>query len=160
MTDKELIEAQERDIRNLLNTIRIRDDQIEVMKNAAKNLGTDFKFDTPYYRLETNYITCYRLVNIVWHKWNKATKEPALDLRFSRCYMIQLNKQHVINNTGGNQLLRTCISWEDLKSRLLRRAKVALNKGDSQGVAHWQSILQLIVNETNKCTAYFNEEVK
>ena len=49
MTDKELIEAQERDIRNLLNTIRIRDDQIEVMKNAAKNLGTDFKFDTPYY---------------------------------------------------------------------------------------------------------------
>ena len=157
MTDKELIEAQERDIRNLIDTIRIRDDQIEVMKNASKNLGTDFKFDTPYYRLETNYITCYRLVNIVWHKWNRSMIEPALDLRFSRCYMVQLDQQHVINNTGGNQVLKTCISWEDLKSKLLRRAKIALNKGDAKGVAH---ILQLILNETNKCTAYFNEEVK
>ena len=41
MTDKELIEAQEQDIRNLINTIRIRDDQIEVMKNSANNYGTD-----------------------------------------------------------------------------------------------------------------------
>lgn len=160
MTDKELIEAQEKDIRNLLNTIRLKDDQIEAIKNAAKNYGTDFKFDTPYFRLETGYITCYRLVNLVWHKWYMSQKEPTLDLRFSRCYMINLTTETVVNNQGGNQLLKTCISWEDLKSRLLRRAKVALNKGDTQGVAHWQSILQLIVNETNKCTAYFNEEVK
>ncbi len=160
MTDREIIEAQERDIRNLLNTIRIRDDQIEVMKNATKDYGTDFKFDTPYYRLETNYITCYRLVNIVWHKWNKSMKEPVLDLRFSRCYMVKLNNAQVVNNTGGCQLLRTCISWENLKSKLLRRSKIAFNKGDVKGVAHWQNILQLIVNETNKCTAYFNEEVK
>ena len=160
MTDKELIEAQERDIRNLLNTIRIRDDQIEVMKNAAKNYGTDFKFDTPYYRLETNYITCYRLVNIVWHKWNRSMKDPALDLRFSRCYMIQLNKEQVINNQGGNQLLKTCITYDDLMSRLLRRSKIAVNKGNVQEAAHWTKIMQMIKDETNKCTAYFNEEVK
>ena len=160
MTDKELIEAQERDIRNLLNTIRIRDDQIEVMKNSAKDFGTEFKFDTPYYRLETNYITCYRLVNIVWHKWNKSMKEPALDLRFSKCYMIQLDKEHVINNIGGNQLLKTCISYEDLKNRLLRRLKIASNKGDTKEMAHWDHILTLVEQETNKCTAYFNEEVK
>ena len=69
MTDKELIEAQEQDIRNLINTIRIRDDQIEAMKNSANNYGTDFKFDTPYFRVEKYYITCYRLVNIVFNKW-------------------------------------------------------------------------------------------
>lgn len=160
MTDKELIEAQERDIRNLLNTIRIRDDQIEVMKNSAKNYGTDFQFDTPYFRLETDYITCYKLVNIVVRKWSIHSKEPIVDLRFSRAYMIHLKTKQVINNSGGNQLLRTCISWEDLKSRLLRRAKVALNKGDAEGVSYWNSILQLVTDETNKSTAYFKEEVK
>ena len=87
-------------------------------------------------------------------------KEPVLDLRFSRCYMIQLNKELVINNQGGNQLLRTCITYDDLMSRLLRRCKTAVNKNNVQDVAHWTKIMQMIKDETNKCTAYFKEEVK
>lgn len=160
MTDKELIEAQERDIRNLINTIRIRDDQIEAMKNAAKDYGTDFKFDTPYFRLETGYITCYRLVNLVWHKWSMSMKEPVLDLRFSRCFMVDLDQENIINNQGGNQLLRTCISWDDLKNRLLRRLKIATNKGDLKEMTHWNNILKLVKQETNNCTAFFKEEIE
>ena len=160
MTDKELIEAQEKDIRNLLNTLRIRDDQIEVMKQSAKSYGTEFKFDTPYYRIETNYITCYRLVNIVWHKWYKSMKEPALDLRFNRCFMVHLSTEQVINNAGGNQRLKTCITWDELKNKLLRRMKIAANKKDSKAVARWNNIIKLLRETTNNCTAYFNEEVK
>lgn len=160
MTDKELIEAQEKDIRNLLNTIRLKDDQIEAIKNSAKNYGTDFKFDTPYFRLETGYITCYRLVNLVWHKWYMSQKEPTLDLRFSRCFMVDLDQENIINNQGGNQLLKTCISWDDLKNRLFRRLKTATNKGDSKEIAHWNNILKIIKQEVNNCTAFFNKEVE
>lgn len=160
MTDKELIEAQEKDIRNLLNTLRIRDDQIEVMKQSAKSYGTEFKFDTPYYRVETNYITCYRLVNIVWHKWYQSMKEPALDLRFNRCFMVDLDQENVINNPGGNQRLKTCISWDELKSKLLRRMKIAAKKKDTKAVAHWNNVLKLLKATTNISSAYFKEEVQ
>lgn len=159
MTDKELIEAQEKDIRNLLNTIMIRDDQIEAMKNSAKSYGTEFKFDTPYYRVEANYITCYRLVNIVVHKWYLSMKEPSVDLRFSRCFMVDLDQENIINNAGGNSRLKTCVSWDELKNKLLRRMKIASNKQDSTAVAHWNNVLKLIMETTNKCTSYFNVEV-
>lgn len=160
MTDKELIEAQERDIRNLIDTIRIRDDQIEVMKNAAKSYGTDAQFDVPYYRLETNYITCYRLVNIVWHKWHVSAKSPTLTLRYSQCYSIRISDAQVYDYSGGNRALKTCITYDDLMSRLLRRAKQALKKGDAKLVSHWNTLMNLVKSETNKCTAYFKEEVK
>lgn len=160
MTDKELIEAQEQDIRNLINTIRIRDDQIEVMKNSANNYGTDFKFDTPYFRVEKYYITCYRLVNIVFHKWQKSMKSPAIDLRFSRCFTLNLNDEKIYNNPGGNQVLRTCITWDELKNKLLRRMKIATNKNDTKSVAHWNTVLLMLKEKVNECDALFNEEVK
>lgn len=160
MTDKELIEAQEQDIRNLINTIRIRDDQIEVMKNSANNYGTDFKFDTPYFRVEKYYITCYRLVNIVFHKWQKSMKSPAIDLRFSRCFALYLDDEKIYNNSGGNQVLRTCITWDELKERLLRRIKIATNKNDIKSVAHWNTVLLMLKEKVNECDVFFNEEVK
>lgn len=159
MTDKELIEAQERDIRNLLNTVRLKNDQIETMKNAAKDYGTEFKFDTPYYRLETKYISCYRLVNIVWHKWHKSMIKPELDLRYSEVWSIRLSDKSKCTGYGGNRVLKSCISYEDLKAKLIRRAKIALNKGNATEVAHWTEVMQMIKEETNKCTAFFAEEV-
>lgn len=159
MTDKELIEAQETDIRNLLNTIRIKDNQIEALTSCVHSLGTEFKFDTPYYRLETNYITCYRLVNIVWHKWYKSQAEPELDLRFSQLFMISLKDLKVYRGGGGNRVLKTCISYEDLYKKLDRRKTIASNKNDINLSNKWDKTIQLIKDETNKCTAFFEEEV-
>lgn len=160
MTDKELIEAQERDIRNLIDTIRIRDDQIEAMKNATRNYDTDFKFDTPYFRIDKYNITCYRLVNIVIHKWFKSMKEPAIDFRFSRCFQLQLKDELLYNCGGGNQALKTCITWDKLKEKILRKIKIAINKNDTNDLVHWNKVLLMLRQEVNNCTACFNEEVE
>ena len=74
--------------------------------------------------------------------------------------MVDLDQENIINNQGGNQLLKTCISWDDLKNRLFRRLKTATNKGDSKEIAHWNNILKIIKQEVNNCTAFFNKEVE
>lgn len=159
MTDKELIKAQQKDIDMLVALVRAKNKELEKLKDSG-SFGTDFKFDTPYFRLETNYITCYRLVNLVWHKWFMSQQEPALDLRFSRCFTVDLDRETIINNRGGNQLLKTCISWDALKNRLLRRLKIATNKGDLKEMTHWNNVLKLIKEKTNNCTSFFKEEIE
>ena len=87
-------------------------------------------------------------------------KSPAIDLRFSRCFTLNLEDKKIHNNPGGNQVLRTCITWDELKERLLRRIKIATNKNDVKSVAHWNTVLLMLKERVNECDALFNEEVK
>ena len=160
MTDKELIEAQERDIRNLLNIIREKDEVIASSNSKSVNYPTDYKFDTPYFRIDKYYITCYRLVNIVIHKWHKTMHEPGVEFRFNRIFYLRLENETVSNCSGGNQLLKSCITWDSLKEKLLRKMKIATNKNNTNEVAHLNKVLLLLKQKVNECDAYFNEEVE
>lgn len=158
MTDKELIEAQENDIRNLLSKLREKDEQLELAKNNALKYGVDFEFDTPYYRIDSYHITCYRLVNIVTHKWY-LTSEPQSDVRFSEVFNIRLSDGKFFRGCGGNKALKTCITYRELESKLNRRYRIALSKCENDKANLLNDILKTVRAETNNCSAIFKEEV-
>lgn len=156
LTDKELIEAQEQDIRNLLAQLRLKDEEIDKVKQEHANYGTNFKFDTPYFRLDSYYVSCYRLVNVVIYKWNKSATAPGIDTRFSEVYAIRLSDLYEQHGTGGNRVLKTCISYDELMRKLERRVKIATNKNDLESRNKYLKLIAKVQAKTSECTSFFD----
>ena len=152
MTDKELIEAQQKDIDMLVALLRAKNKEIEKLKDS-NSFGTDFKFGAPYYRITSTEIICYRLFRIEW--FSNGTK-PQLDLRFFKVYTLDLNTMRVDeNNYGGSCLLRTCISHEQLMGKLNARQQKAFNKGNTALETKWANTIQTVIATNNRLADYF-----
>lgn len=152
LTDKELIEAQQKDIDMLVALVRAKNKELEELKNSG-SFGTDFKFGAPYYRITSTEIVCYRLFRIEW--FSNYTK-PLLDLRFARVYTLDLNTMQVDDvNYGGSYLLKTCISHEQLLGKLNARKQKAFNKGDTALETKWANTIKTVIATTNRLAKFF-----
>lgn len=158
MTDKEIIAAQDADIKNLLAELKTLKEsstaEIERLKALPGQFNSEYKFGDPYFRLYPHYIYAYRLVNIVHSQWNNSY-EPHTVNRFTEVFWINLDDGTINSYGGGNKALKV-ITYDDLKNRMLRRLKIATNKGDVADIAKWNRVLQAIDAGIAQHSNYFN----
>lgn len=160
LTKDELIEAQDRDIQNLLQQLKLKDMEIVTEKERQANMGISYKFDTPYFRMDKYNITCYKLVNVVFHKWHKTMVSPEIDTRFTEVFTIQLSDLFIHGGCGGNRRLTTCISYDKLMEKLNRRLKTATKSNNTEDITFWTDVITKVDNKLAECTASFDLEVR
>jgi hypothetical protein len=160
LTKDELIEAQDRDIQNLLQQLKEKDMEIAAEKTRQANMGIAYKFDTPYFRMDKYNITCYKLVNVVFHKWHKTMVAPNIDTRFTEVFTLQLSDLSIHHGCGGNRRLTTCISYDKLMDRLNKRLKSATKINNTEDITFWTDVINKLDNKLAECTASFDLEVR
>lgn len=145
LTDKELIEAQEQDIKNLtikLNTLWSEITSLKQKSDEEKLSG--YKFGAPYFRIDNYAIYCYKLVGVVMSKWNKKCSVN-IDARFYQLFYITLSDtpQYTITS-GGTRTLSTCISLDSLVTKLNKRKDKAFKNGDSKTESMYEQVITLL----------------
>ena len=145
LTDKELIEAQEQDIKNLtikLNTLWSEITSLKQKSDEEKLSG--YKFGAPYFRIDNYAIYCYKLVGVVMSKWNKKCSVN-IDARFYQLFYITLSDtpQYTITS-GGIRKLTTCIGFETLVNRFIKRKNKAIKRGDTKTESMCEQVLDLL----------------
>lgn len=133
MTNEEIIELQKKDIATLQAQRKFLAEQIVKLQQQPKAAGArEYEFDTPYFRLTTYEVACYRIVSIVDYKWNK-NSEVNTEYRFSDIFGFNLysgNFGACRRGAYGNRKFTTCISYDALMKKLKRRAAINYqNKG-------------------------------
>ena len=159
LTKDELIKAQDKDIKNLLQQLRLKDMEIAAEKARQANMGISYKFDTPYFRMDKYNIICYKLVNVVFHKWHKTMVSPEIDTRFTEIFTLQLSDLFIHGGCGGNRILTTCISYDKLMEKLNRRLKNAINLNNTEDIKFWTNVITKLNNKLAECTSNFDLEV-
>lgn len=142
MTDKEIIKAQEADIKNLLAELKVAKSENEALKNKPV-LRTDYEFDRPYFRVQTGVIWCYRLVTVIFTKW-RVSYGMNLTNRFYESFGVSTKDGSLLQGSGGNRSLTTCITGAELYKRLQRRIKIATNKGETATVSVLNKVIKTI----------------
>lgn len=145
LTDKELIEAQEQDIKNLtikLNTLW--SEIISLKQKSDEEKLSGYKFGAPYFRIDKYNIYGYKLTNVVISKWNKKCSVN-IDARFYQLFYITLSDTPQYTRTpGGTRTLSTCISLDALVNKLIKRKDKAFKNGDSKTEAKYEQVLDLL----------------
>lgn len=145
LTDKELIEAQEQDIKNLtikLNTLWSEITSLKQKSDEEKLSG--YKFGAPYFRIDNYAIYGYKLTNVVITKWNKKCSVN-IDARFYQLFYITLSDTPQYTRvSGGTRTLSTCISLEALVNRLIKRKNKAIKRGDTKTESMCEKVIALL----------------
>ena len=145
LTDKELIEAQEQDIKNLTIKLNTLWSEITALKNKPdEERISGYKFGVPYFRIDKYAIYCYKFIAAVMSKWNKKCSVN-IDARFYEMFQITLSDtpQYTITH-GGNRKLTTCISLDSLVTKLNKRKDKAFKNGDSKTEDKYEQVLNLL----------------
>lgn len=145
LTDKELIEAQEQDIKNLTMKLNTLWSEITALKNKPdEEKISGYKFGVPYFRIDKYGIYCYKLVAVVIARWRK--DYPAtIDTRFHEMFNIILSDTPQYNIVpGGTRKLTTCISLDSLVNRLNKRKDKAFKNGDFKTEDKYEQVLKLL----------------
>lgn len=145
LTDKELIEAQEQDIKNLtikLNTLWSEITSLKQKPDEFKLSG--YKFGAPYFRIDKYNIYGYKLTNVVISKWNHHSK-VSIEARFFELFSISLSDTPQFNrHPGGSRKLTTCISLGALLNKLNKRKDKAFKNGDSKTESMYEQVITLL----------------
>lgn len=129
MTNEELIELQKKDIATLQAQRRFLAEQLATLKAQPKCSERKYEFDTPYFRLDSYGVYCYRLSQISEVKWG-VNYEVYTDYRFSEIFSYILSSYTSVsfgtfrNGGYGSRKFTTCISYDDLMKKLKRRARI------------------------------------
>ena len=145
LTDKELIEAQEQDIKNLTIKLNTLWSEITVLRNKPdEEKISGYRFGVPYFRIDKYSIYCYKLTNVVMSKWNKKCLVN-IDARFYQLFYITLSDTPQYTRTpGGTRKLSTCISLNSLVTKLNKRKDKAFKNGDSKTEDMYEQVLNLL----------------
>ena len=145
LTDKELIEAQEQDIKNLTIKLNTLWSEITALKNKLdEERISGYKFGVPYFRIDKYAIYCYKFIAAVMSKWNKKCSVN-IDARFYEMFQITLSDTPQYTRThGGNRKLTTCISLDSLVTKLNKRKDKAFKNGDSKTEDKYEQVLNLL----------------
>ena len=145
LTDKELIEAQEQDIKNLTIKLNTLWSEITALKSKPdEERISGYKFGVPYFRIDKYGIYCYKLVAVVIARWRK--DYPAtIDTRFHEMFNIILSDTPQYNIAlGGTRKLSTCISLDSLVNRFIKRKNKAIKRGDTKTESMCGQVLKLL----------------
>lgn len=155
MTDKELIEAQENDIRNLLASLREKDVLLEQYKDSIPDRSRyKYKYDTPYFRIDSYNVYCYALCSFEEYHWENHGIYPYY--RFTELFTYGLSDQYFgqqRNGVGGRRSFKTCISYDDLMKKLDRRVRINYKGKGSE----YAKLIKDIQNELIKYKTWFSD---